>query len=209
MFKQTLGLVSAVLLSVSSAAAATFTFDVSLLSITGPGAPDAFYSQQAANMGVMEVVVDESTPGDFNGTVELSEISVSGLLNSNAGTFFQKTFAHDPLTGTVTFSGFLGGLTGPYPNFLPSADQFAYVFVGASGGPVIDSDAALNAFMATVSGGVGYYEAQFFDQNSPAVFEQRATFAIAPQIAPIPLPAAGGMLILALGGLGLLRARRG
>ena len=189
------------------AAAATFEYDIEITSITGDGEPEniGFFSTgSVGDTGTGRAIIEDGFPLDYPTTLEISQFQASFLGIASAGTFGPKTVVHDTVAGTLTVSGFLGGVTGPYSDFL-SAGEFEFVYTGIAGGPVISSNSALNAFLADATMS-GFFEGVFFvDGEFDIGFVQRISFDTV--ASEIPLPA-GSILLLTALGIGTLARRR-
>ena len=188
--------------------AATFTYDIQIDAITGDGeaANIGFFSTgSVGDVGTGQAIVEEGFPANYPLTLEATQFFAIFPGIATAVTQAPKTVVHDPTAGTVTVSGILGGLTGPYPGFVPSANAYEFVYTGASGGPVISSGAELEAFLsgATMA---GFVSAFFIPNSDPNVgYFQTIAFS---STTPVPLPAGGLLLLSALGIAAVARRRR-
>ena len=189
------------------ATAATFEYDIEITSITGDGELEniGFFSTgSVGDTGTGRAIIEDGFPLDYPTTLEISQFQATFPGIATAGTFGPKTVVHDTVAGTLTISGFLGGVTGPYVDFL-SAGEFEFIYTGLAGGPIISSSAGLNAFLedATMS---GHFEGIFFvDGEFDIGYVQRIAFDTV--ASEIPLPA-GGILLLTALGIGTILRRR-
>ena len=190
--------------------AALYEFDIEITSITGEGEGinlGFFSTGMPGDTGTGSANINDDIPGDYEFTTETSLFRAFFPGIATAGSQFANPVVHDPLAGTVTVNGGLGGVTGPYPEFL-SAGQFEFVYAGIAGGPEISTNAGLNAFMANATMS-GYFEGFFFldgDFDFDDGFRQRIDFAAVPS--EVPLPAGAALLLTALG-MGALGRRKG
>ncbi len=204
MIKTLISITAAVFLGVTGALAATFEYDVRITAITGDGEAKGigfFTTGAVGDPGTGSARTDFEVPTSI--PMMLSDDSLFGVTFpgiATAASFFANPVVHDPIAGTVTVDGFLGGLTGPYPEFI-SADAFSFVYQGAPGaafGSIGDYENFLaNATMS------GFVSAVFFDDEDNG-FRQQINFE-AVTTSPVPLPA-GALLLLS--GIGLLAIKR-
>ncbi|MEM6384946.1 MAG: hypothetical protein AAF718_01790 [Pseudomonadota bacterium] len=198
---------TAALLFVSSAAfSATFNYPIQIDSIGGDGQTQnvGFFSNgsvgdKGTGSARTDVAFPSSTPMSLMDN-SLFGASFPGI--ATAGSQFDNPVVHDAAAGTVTVSGFLGGVTGPYSDFL-SAGAFQFVYTGTPGS-AFTTVADFQNFLATAAMS-GFFAGTFFVSNGTGpdlVFDQRIDFSA---VTPIPLP--GGALLL-LSGLGLFAIRR-
>lgn len=186
-------------LTVTSGFAASFNYDIEITSITGAGQAEniGFFSTgSVGDAGVGSAEIEDGSPTDYLATVEQSQFSAVFPGVATAATFFQKTLVHDPLAGTLTVSGFLGGITGPYTDDL-FASNFEFVFDGEVGGPIITSNSGLNSFLAGAS--MSGYFVGFFVLNGDFNNQYYQTISFEGTVSEIPLPASAMLLLTALG----------
>ncbi len=191
----------------ASASAATFSYDLILTSVTGDGGPQGvgfFGSASVGETGTGGVIIDE-TETDFNFALQDAFFSAQ-IGGGTAGSFFQKTFAQDSSTGTVTISGQLGGLTGIFPGYFISAGAYEFVYTSTPGFLPITSAADLTMFLSGASMS-GFFSGAFVSLADDNIgFNQTVSFE--GSTAPIPLPAGMVLLLSGLGALGLMRRRQ-
>ena len=201
---------AAILLPILStaAASATFLYDIQIDAITGDGEAGniGFYSTgSVGDIGTGQANVSEAFPADYSMTLEATQFFAIFPGIATAVTQGPKTVVHDATAGTLTVSGFLGGLTGPYPGFLTSASTYEIVYSGATGGPLISSATALEAFLDGASMS-GFVSAFFIPDSDPETgYFQTIAFS---DTTPIPLPATGLLLLSAFGFAALARRKR-
>ncbi len=189
------------------ATAATFDYDIEITSITGDGEAESigfFSTGSVGDAGTGSAIIEDGFPLDYPTTLDISQFQATFPGIATAGTFGPKLVVHDTTAGTLTVSGFLGGVTGPYSDFL-SAGSFEFVFSGIAGGPVASSNADLNSFLADATMS-GYFEGIFFvDGEFDNGFSQTISFASVTSDVPLP---AGGVLLLTAIGFGWVARRR-
>lgn len=198
--------IAACVLTTFPAASATFEYPVVITDISGDGAAQNIGFFRTATVG--EIGTGSArTDSEFPTTVptQFFDASLFGVVFpgvASAASFFANPVVHDPLAGTVTVNGSLGGLTGPYDAFV-SASAFEFVYTGAPG--AIASLADYETFLdsATMS---GFVSAFFTPDSLPdSAFLQRIDFRDA---TPVPLPAGAVLLLSGLGLLMVGRSRR-
>ena len=193
--------------------AADFNFDIEITSITGDGEGinlGFFSTASVGDVGTGTAKINDDFPGDYGLTKDFSLFQAKFLGIASAGSQSGNPVVHDPLAGTVTVSGGLGGVTGPYPDTPLFAGQFEFVYSGVAGGPEISSNTGLNDFMAGAQM-AGYFEGIFFLDEDDVFsdepgFVQRIDFKATPSEVPLP---AGVVLLLSALGMGALVRRRG
>ena len=189
------------------AAAATFEYDIEITSITGDGEAEGigfFSTGSVGDTGTGRAIIEDGFPLDYPTTLVISQFQASFFGIATAGTFGPKTVVHDTVAGTLTVSGFLGGVTGPYTDFL-SAGAFEFVYTGVAGGPVISSNSGLNDFLADATMS-GFFEGIFFVNGEfDNGFSQTISFGAVTSEVPLP---AGALLLLTALGMGLWARRR-
>ena len=190
------------------AAAATFEYDIEITSISGDGKAmnvGFFSTGSVGDAGTGRAVIDDSFPGDYPFTLEVSQFQAIFPGVATAGTFFVKNVVHDTVAGTLTVDGFLGGVTGPYALDL-SAGMYQFVYTGTAGGPVINSNTGLNNFLAGATM-AGWFEGTFFNPGEfTNGYHQRIDFQAVTNVVPLP---AGAVLLLTALGMGAVTRRRG
>lgn len=186
-------------LTLTSAFAASFNYDIEITSISGAGQAEniGFFSTgSVGDAGIGGAEIEDGLPTDYPGTLEASRFTAVFPGVASAATFAQKTLVHDPSAGKVTVSGFLGGITGPYTAEL-FASNFEFVFTGEVGGPIITSNSGLNSFLdgASMSG----YFVGFFVLNGDFNNQYYQAITFEGAVSEIPLPASAMLLLTALG----------
>lgn len=187
--------------SASIASAATFEYDIAITSISGNGQAEniGFFSTgSVGDTGTGSADISEDVPLDYAETLYRSLFGASFAGIATAGSQAGNSVTHDTVAGTITVDGFLGGVTGPYAEFL-SAGTFEFVYTGVAGGPEISTTAGLESFLAgaTMSG----YFVGTFEANTE-FYTQRIDFGA---VSKVPLPAGG---VLLLSAIGLMAAKR-
>lgn len=193
--------------TVSAAFAATFEYPIQIDAISGDGEAlnvGFFSTGSVGDLGIGRARTDFDFPTGSAAALDgdsLFQAVFSGV--ASAASLFANPVVHDASAGTVTVSGSLGGVTGPYSEFL-SAGMFEFVFQGAAGAAfasVGDYEAFLSS--ATMS---GYFEGIFTvdggRDGSETFLRQRIDFS---DTTAVPLPAGS---VLLLSGLGLILLRR-
>lgn len=205
MISRVLAALFVVVAFVGAARAATFEYPVRITAISGEGEAmniGFFSTGSVGDLGTgsarTDIAFPTETPTPFDFDNSIFGVTFPGI--ATAVSFSPNPVTHDPLAGTVTVNGFLGGLTGPYPGFEPSASAFEFVYSGVPGpiGSVGDYETFLSG--ATMSGFVSaafFLEGEFDDG-----YLQRIDFE---SVSQVPLPA-GALLLLS--GLGILAIRR-
>lgn len=196
---------AAVLIGTSGVLAATFEYDVRITDISGEGQTEniGFFSTgNVGDAGTGSARTDTEFP--ITVPLPLEDDSLFGVTFpgiATAASFFFNPVVHDPLAGTVTVNGSLGGLTGPYPDDI-SASQFEFIYQGTPGAAFASLGDYEN-FLSTATMS-GFVSAAFFpDDDFDNGFLQRIDFEAV--TAPVPLPAGAVLLV---SGFGLLAMRR-
>ena len=188
-------------LTSGSAFSATFSFDVKVDQISGPG--------QAANLGFY-IGGSAGQAGTLSATVQ-SEPQFSGLGPTSTILAFPGTatgitgvggsVSYNSATGVLTDSGQLGGLTGPFPDFFPNP-MYSFLLQGSSGASLL-TPMDFDTFLAGVTAVSGFVSGTF-SNGSGGFVTQTLTFS---SVDPVPLPAGLVLLVTALAGLRLAGRR--
>ncbi len=194
---------------VVSALAATFEFDLTIDGISGDGEAmniGFFSTGSVGDTGTGRADINESFPGDYPMTLDTSLFQASFPGIASAGSMFGNPVVHDPTAGTVTVSGNLGGITGPYSGFTLFPSAFEFTFTGAAGGPEFSTRAEIESFLdgATMAGFVSavFFQSGDFDTG----YRQRIDFSTS--LTPVPLPAGGLLLLTGLAGVAMVGRRK-
>lgn len=210
------------LLSVSPASALTLTFDEFSTSSNNPatgasGLVELIFSDVAGAARVDATVTNTTDTTSFGAGATASKLTGFGfdLLSgvAFAGTFVAGTFLDETLLNAafnpfgsldLAFadnSNFLGGNAN---SALPEGQQDTFSFGLSLGG--FGNAAGLEAAFSDAFSNSGLNAGLRFQQvNADAGSDK---LLLGTQIAPVPLPATGLLLIGALGGIGLVRRRR-
>ena len=188
--------ISAFFILILTAAAPAVALTVQIDGISGGGASDSlgFYSTTGAD-GTFELQTTAinpepllflSFPGD--------PFSVSGVTAGGG-----NSYLYDPVSGVMSVTGALAGLTGDFD--FPGGRDFDFD-IQLDSGLTFTGLSDLPAFYGTASAVQGSVTAFFSRDPSGPFFEQTLTFSSPGEV---PLPAGGALLLCGLVLLGLKR----
>ena len=188
------------------------TFAASLL-LTGTASAATLTFDTVAGCTTPEVTV---TAGSAMNTCTLS----NPLFGSPNGTSaLQRQFPNERFF-TATFDGLASGVSVDLGNFggfpgLPQPDDRFFLRGFDAAGALLEADersiaASVATFTTFSLAGTGFASVTFGNDAARALFADNLTFAIADDVAPVPLPASALLLLGGVAGLGAFRraARR-
>jgi hypothetical protein len=189
------------------AAAATVTFD--LTQSSGSSWLNVL-NYSASGLGMAASGATYSNSNTINGTAQVRTFAGTGLgIRSPGDTNNQIDGSGSNELALFTFSQAVTLLSVGFTPSTVAADDFFDLFTG-NGGPTtiqyLDLQASANYLFPTPQTALTFGIGAYWGFSEYYLSSITVSF---PDMAPVPLPAAGAALLAGLGGLGLLRRRRG